>query len=145
MGFRSNAYATVFSVAKGNGNFHEVNLATSKKGKDGNYATDFRGFARFIGNASTKIAQYSGENSKENGNHPVTRIKLGEVEVTNNYNAETKTTYVNYLVYSFEFADEAGNNGNKSGKSNRSGENSAPKSANDYANSFPEDEESLFT
>lgn len=140
MGFKNGGYATVFSVAKGNGgngNFYDVNLATSKKGSDGNYATDFRGFARFIGNAAKAIAKYDGQNSRANGNHPVTRIKLGEVEVTNSYNKENDRTYTNHLVYTFEFADSKSNNASKP---------TTTMTANDYANNVPTgDEDSLFT
>ena len=84
MGFRSGSYASVFSVKKGNGKYYDVNITTSKKDKStGNYNTDFRGFARFIGNAADVIAKYNGKNGA-----PICRIKLGDVEVTNSYNKE---------------------------------------------------------
>ena len=33
MGFRSGAYASVFSVERGRGNYYDVNIATSRKDK----------------------------------------------------------------------------------------------------------------
>lgn len=133
MGFRSGAYAAVFSVKKGNGKYYDVNLTTSKKDKSsGNYNTDFRGFARFIGNAADTIAKYSGKNGS-----PVCRIKLGDVEVTNSYNKEKDITYTNYAVFSCEIAD--GNNGATTHNQ---------KDIAKYVNSMPsmpEDEEGLFT
>lgn len=139
MGFRNGSYASLFSVAKGSGNFYDVNLATSKKDRrTGEYATDFRGFVRFVGKAATDIAKLDGRDSKNEGNHPIGRIKLGEVEVTNSYNKEKKVGYTNFVVYTFEETDGSG-----SGNTNS---NSKKTTANDYANNVPTgDDESLFT
>lgn len=141
MGFRNGAYASVFSVKKGDGNYYEVNLVTSKKNKNsGNYERDFGGFARFIGNAASGIAKFDGKNAKDNGNRPITRIKLGDVETTNSYSKKDGVgkTYTNYVVYSFEYVD--GNNGGSTANNQ--------KSMADYVNSTPsisEDESGLFT
>lgn len=139
MGFKNGGYASVFSVNKGHGNFYDVNLATSRKRRDtGEYETDFRGFVRFVGSAATAIANLNGMNSKSNGNLPIARIKLGDVDVTNSYNADTKKSYTNFVVFSFEYPDSNGNNGGGGG--------TAPKTANDYANNVPTgDDEELFT
>ena len=93
MGFRTGAYAKVWKT-EDKGNYSVVELSTSKKNKQtGKYETDFNGkFVRFIGQAHTDIKKY-GDGIK---------IKLGDVEVTNNYNKETKMSYTNFLVFSFE-------------------------------------------
>ena len=93
MGFRTGAYAKVWKT-EDKGNYSVVELSTSKKNKQtGKYETDFNGkFVRFIGQAHTDIKKY-GDGIK---------IKLGDVEVTNSYNKETKISYTNFLVFSFE-------------------------------------------
>ncbi len=139
MGFKNGGYASVFSVSKGQGNFYDVNIATSRKRRDTNeYETDFRGFVRFVGNAATAIANLDGMNAKNNGNLPIARIKLGDVDVTNSYNRETKKSYTNFVVFSFEYPDAKANGNQNNG--------TAPKTANDYANNVPTgDDEELFT
>ena len=93
MGFRTGTYAKVWKT-EDKGNYSVVELSTSKKNKQtGKYETDFNGkFVRFIGPAHTDIKKY-GDGIK---------IKLGDVEVTNSYNKETKISYTNFLVFSFE-------------------------------------------
>jgi hypothetical protein len=102
MGFRTGAYAKVWKT-EDKGNYSVVELSTSKKNKQtGKYETDFNGkFVRFIGQAHTDIKKY-GDGIK---------IKLGDVEVTNSYNKETKIGYTNFLVFSFE-AEESNTNTN---------------------------------
>lgn len=102
MGFRTGAYAKVWKT-EDKGNYSVVELSTSKKNKQtGKYETDFNGkFVRFIGQAHTDIKKY-GDGIK---------IKLGDVEVTNSYNKETKISYTNFLVFSFE-AEESNTNTN---------------------------------
>lgn len=99
MGFRTGAYAKVWAV-ENKGNYSVVELSTSKKNKTTNeYETDFSGkFVRFIGTAHNQVQ----------GMTKGTSIKLGNVEVTNSYNKETKTAYTNFLVFSFEATN--GNN-----------------------------------
>lgn len=96
MGFRTGAYAKVWAV-ENKGNYSVVELSTSKKNKTTNeYETDFSGkFVRFIGTAHNQVQ----------GVTRGTSIKLGNVEVTNSYNKETKTAYTNFLVFSFEIPD----------------------------------------
>lgn len=93
MGFKSGSYATIWGVDN-KGKYSVVELSTSKKNKDTNqYETDFSSkFVRFIGTANT-VAQGLGRGDK---------IKLGDVEVTNSYNKETKTSFTNFLVFSCE-------------------------------------------
>ena len=101
MGFRTGTYAKVWKT-EDKGNYSVVELSTSKKNKQtGKYETDFNGkFVRFIGQAHTDIKKY-GDGIK---------IKLGDVEVTNNYNKETKISYTNFLVFSFEAEESSASN-----------------------------------
>lgn len=137
MGFRSGAYATVFSVKKGNGNYYDVNLSTSHKDRQsGNYVRDFNGFVRFVGEAAKAIAKFDGRNSKDNGNKPVTRVKLGDVDARNTYDATKKVTYYNFTVFTFEDANDNGGSNNKK---------SSNKTANDFVNNVPSGDDDLFT
>lgn len=98
MGFKTNGYATVWELRKGNGNYTDVRISTSRKDKQsGEYVTDFSGWARFIG-----AAHQMASSLKEKD-----RIKLGDCEVTNSYDKEKKVTYTNFAVFSFEMANGA--------------------------------------
>lgn len=96
MGFRKDAYATIWEVKKGNGNYSDVRLSTSRKNKQTDeYVTDFSGFVRFVGTAH----QNAGSLKEKD------RIKIGDCGVTNSYDKEKKVTYTNYAVFSFEMAN----------------------------------------
>ena len=98
MGFRTGAYAKVWSVEQGRGRFQKVRLSVSRKNKDtGEYDQEFSGFCMFIGNANAKA-----ERLKEGD-----RIRLGDVDVSNKYDREAKREYVDFKVFDFEFADSA--------------------------------------
>ena len=97
MGFRTGAYATIWEVKEGKGNYSDVRLSISKKDKEGTYQTDFSGFVRFIADAHKKA-----EGLKEKD-----RIKLGDCDVTNRYNKEKNVTYTNYALFTFDYADDA--------------------------------------
>lgn len=93
MGFRKDAWASVWSVEEGRGNTIKVRLSTSRKIKDSeDYEQDFSGFCTFIGNARAKAEKLK----------PKDRIKLGDVEVTTWYNKEKGVEYVTYKVFDFE-------------------------------------------
>jgi len=94
MGFRPKAYATVWGIESGKGNFTKVRLSISRKNKDGEYEQDFAGFCTFIGTAHAKANKL-----KERD-----RIQLGDIDVSNTYDAEKKKEYVNYKVFDFEYA-----------------------------------------
>ena len=96
MGFRTGSYAKVWRF-EDKGNYSVVELSTSKKNKQTDqYETDFQSkFVRFIGQAHSDII------NQPDG----VKIKLGDVEVTNSYNKETKQGYTNFLVFSFEVAE----------------------------------------
>ena len=96
MGFRKGAWATVFDVRDGKGNFKSVRIAISRKNKDGEYENDFSGYVTFFGTAAAKA-----DRLKERD-----RIQLGDVDVGNFYDKEKNTTYTNYKVFDFDFADE---------------------------------------
>lgn len=107
MGFRTGAYATIWQVKQGTGNYIDVRLSTSKKNKQTDqYETDFNGYVRFIG-----TAKQNAEKLKEKD-----RIRIGECETTNHYDKEKNVTYTNYAIFTFEQVDSiSGNNGNGTG------------------------------
>ena len=96
MGFRTGIYAKVWRF-ENKGNYSVVEISTSKKNKQTDqYETDFASkFVRFIGQAHADIQ------ALQEG----VKIKLGDIEVTNSYNKETKQGYTNFLVFSFELAE----------------------------------------
>lgn len=96
MGFRPNAWATVWSVEPSpRGTFTKVRLSTSKKNQSGAYEQDFSGFCLFVGQAHTDAAIL-----KERD-----RIKIGDCEVTTSYNKEQNREFINYKVYNFSTSD----------------------------------------
>lgn len=96
MGFRKDAYCTVWEVKQGSGNFSDARISTSKKNKQtGEYETDFSGFVRFIGSAHQKSSSLKEKD----------RIKLGDCEVTNRYDKEKKVTYTSFAIFDFEMAN----------------------------------------
>lgn len=95
MGFRTGAYATIWSV-EDQGNFTKVQLSTSRKNKETDkYETDFSGFVRFIATAHTLAS----------GLNKMDRIKIGDCDVTTSYNKDTKVNYTNYALFSFDAID----------------------------------------
>lgn len=99
MGFRTGAYATVWEIKQGNGNYTDVRISTSKKDRGTDkYVTDFSGYVRLVGEA-----HQSASNLQEKD-----RIKIGDCEVTNNYNKEKNTTYVNYAIFGYEDVSSIG-------------------------------------
>ena len=96
MGFRTGAYATIWQVKQGKGNYTDVRLSISKKNRQTNeYEQDFSGFVRFIGTAHQRA-----NSLKERD-----RIRIGDCEVTNSYDKEKNVTYTNFAVFSFEDAN----------------------------------------
>lgn len=97
MGFRKDAFATVWKVDPKLPNVTTVNISTSRKNKQtGEYETDFSGFVSFCGSATAAKAAKLKERD---------RIKLGDVDVTTFYKKETKQTFTNYACFSFEFEE----------------------------------------
>lgn len=101
MGFRKDAWASVWSVEEGRGNTMKVRISTSRKKKDTDeYEQDFSGFCTFIGNAKAKAEKLK----------PKDRIKLGDVDVTTWYNKEKGVEYITYKVFDFETSNDAASN-----------------------------------
>ena len=99
MGFRKDAWASVWSVEEGRGNTMKVRISTSRKKKDSDeYEQDFSGFCTFIGTAKAKAEKLK----------PKDRIKLGDVDVTTWYNKEKGVEYVTYKVFDFETSNGSG-------------------------------------
>jgi hypothetical protein len=115
MGFRSGAYARVWKVEKGNGNFYVADMSTSKKVKDRNgnvvqengkdkYETDWSNkFVRLVGTAAKQAESLS------NG----TSVKIDSCEVTNKYDKKKNTTYTNYVIFAFTEDGQAPTTNNK--------------------------------
>ena len=102
MGFRNNAYATVWSVEPGKTDkVSRARISINRKNKEtGEYQQDFSGFCTLIGSANTK-----GKNLMERD-----RIKIISCDVSNSYNKETGVTYTDFKIFDFEMAD-GGNTG----------------------------------
>lgn len=97
MGFRTGAFATVWST-ESKGNVVKVRISTSKKNKQsGEYETDFSSFVNFVGEAGKKASLLKEKD----------KIKIGDCDVTNSYDKEKKVTYTNYAIFSYEMADAA--------------------------------------
>lgn len=100
MGFANGRYATAWTDRNTNKvlnifeKYAEVQLTTSKKKQDGTYDTDFSGRCRFVGKSFEKIRRIDLREKD--------RLKLLEVETTNRYDKEKKTTYNSYIVWDFE-------------------------------------------
>ena len=99
MGFRTGAFAKVWEVKPFSDTSVKLRLSVSRKNKQtGEYEQDFSGFVNAVGTAAAKKAA-----SLKEGD----RIKIGDVDVTTKYDAEKKTTYTNFKMFSFELDDGA--------------------------------------
>lgn len=103
MGFRIGAYAKVWEIRQGSGNYIDAKISTSHKDKNtGEYVTDFNAWVRFVGGACRK-----GQEITDGA-----RIKIGECEVKNKYDKEKGVTYTNYAMFDFETVDGGVKNSN---------------------------------
>lgn len=99
MGFRQGSYCTVWTVESKTDSITKARISISKKNKNtGEYVTDFNGFVSFIGSITAQKALKLKEGS---------RIKLGDVEVTNKYDKEKQITYTNFNVFSFDELEDS--------------------------------------
>ena len=122
MGFRKDAYATVWEVSRVSDSMTKGRISVSRKDRQtGQYETDFSGFVSFIGTAAA---------SKALDLHERDRIKLGDVDVSTRYDKENGKEYINYKVFSFE----------KDDGSNSSAQQSAPA---EPSNNEPEPDQTL--
>lgn len=100
MGFRKDAYCTVWSVDPVSDVQTKARISISRKDKQtGAYTEDFSGFVSFFGTAAAKKAATLKERD---------RIKLGDVDVRSKYDKAKNVTYYNFNVYSFEAQNGAG-------------------------------------
>ena len=107
MGFRTGSYATIWSVESASDTRTKARISISRKNKQtGEYDTDFSGFVDFIGTAAARKALTLKEKD---------RIRLVDVDVTNNYNKEKNITYTNFKIFSFETQAEINSGGGNSG------------------------------
>lgn len=113
MGFRKNAYATIFGVDPVSDTNTRCRISISRKDKEtGNYVDEFSGFVSFFGTANAKRAASLKEKD---------RIRLGDVDVRSKYDRENKTSRYYFNAYSFETQDEINNDSPKSNDSGDSG------------------------
>lgn len=100
MGFRKDAYATVWEISPVSQSMTKVRLSTSRKDKQtGTWETDFSGFVAFVGAKAAELAAHLNQKDK---------IKLGDVDVTTKYDKEKKVTYTNFACFNFEMANGSG-------------------------------------
>lgn len=108
MGFRNGAYAKVWKVKPGKGNYYEAEMSTSRKKQDGTYETDWSyKFVRLVGTAAEQAQSIKDGDS----------VQIGSCDVTNKYDKERNTTYTNYVI--FNFMDNNQNNNHDNSKSSK--------------------------
>lgn len=103
MGFRTGAWAKIWSVEPKRDTVTSCRASVAKKNKDtGLYEQEWGGFISFLGTAAAaKAAKLKPEDS----------IKLGDIDVLNTYDKEGKIMYVNYNCYSFKTNNEVDGDG----------------------------------
>lgn len=104
MGFRSGAFAKIWSIEKGNGNYYVADMSTSKKAKDRDgkeiqengktkYETDWSNkFVRLVGTAAKQAE------SLKNGDS----VKVKSCDVTSKWSKEQNKEFVNYVIFAFD-------------------------------------------
>lgn len=94
MGLKKDCYATIWEKkAFPSGKCMNVRITVSKKNKETDqYEDEFSGWCRFVGKANEKVQNLPDRS----------RIKVGDIDVTNRYDKETKTMYYNVTVWDFE-------------------------------------------
>ena len=101
MGFRKDAYATVWETTEVSPRVTKARISTNgrKNRETGEYEQDFGGYVVFVGNDTAPKAA-----KLRRGD----RIKLGDVDVTNKYDREKNVNYTNLTVYEFELLEKKG-------------------------------------
>lgn len=127
MGFRTNAFARVWSV-ENKGNYSVAKISISKKNKETEkYDVEFQdGFVRLIGNAHEF---FQGVDIPEKG-YPV---KITSCDVTNKYDNAKEKLYYNFAIFGLEDANNSSGNATaqKSQPAKESGKKTPP--AQDYS------------
>lgn len=104
MGFKNNAYATVWGV-EDKGKFATVRLSTSRRNAETKeYETDFSGYCMFVGEKAHNFALSLREKD---------RIRLISCDVTSTFSKESNKSFINYKVFEAELADPAPTNKKK--------------------------------
>lgn len=99
MGFRNGAYARVWGVKTVSDTITDVKLSISRKNKKTDeYIQDFSGFVDFLGSANAQKAL-----NLRRGD----TIKLGDTDVSTSYKKETKQSFTQFKVFSFENVDNS--------------------------------------
>lgn len=97
MGFHTGSYCKVWDIEPKSDTCTKVRLSISRKNKQsGEYEQEFSGFVLFIGSANAKKAACLNTGDS---------IKLGDVDVTTTYDAQTKKGYTNFKCFGFETDD----------------------------------------
>ena len=100
MGFRTGSYAKVWEVKTDSDTRTTLRISVSRKNKQTDqYEQDFSGFVQFVGTANAAQAARLTSGAT---------IKIGDCDVTTRYVAETKVTYTNFTVFSFEEVNQYG-------------------------------------
>lgn len=98
MGFRSGAYAKVWSVEKVSDTNTKLRVSISRKNKKTDlYEQEFSGFVSVVGEKAASDA-----NRLKEGD----RIKLGDVDVKTKYDGVRKQVFYNFFVFNFEPAGD---------------------------------------
>lgn len=101
MGFRKDAYATVWSVESISDVNTKLRISISRKDKQtGEYVDEFSEFVNVYGTLSAKHAAALTKGD---------RIRLGDVDVKSKYVKEKNTTYYNFNIFSFDILDRTNN------------------------------------
>lgn len=108
MGFRDNAYATVWDVQPMSEAMTKARISTSRKNqKTDEYEQDFSGFVTFMGtDMATKALRLQ----------PRDRIRLVRTDVTTKYIKEKNQTYTNFCIFEFQTSEEAERDRNRNGE-----------------------------
>ena len=132
MGFRDNAYATVWEVQPLSDTMTKARISTSRKNsKTNEYEQDFGGFITFIG---TEAA------SKALRLQPKDRIRLVRTDVTSRYVKEKQQTYTNFSVYEFLTSEESDKERNNPSSHTTSGaQKTKPSASPDEPDAFDSD------
>ncbi len=95
LNIKNSKYVTVFQ-AENKGKYVEANLSTGKKDQDGNWKNMSWLGARFVGKCKEQAEKLKDKDKIE--------IISGLIE--NNYVKETGKTYINVVIFEFEFMEK---------------------------------------
>lgn len=116
MGFRSNAFATVWETKTQSDRWTRLRISISRKNPQTNeYETDFSGWVDCYG--SSVAAKAAKLKEKD-------RIKILSCDISNKYDKEKNTTYWNPKIFDFEMAGSSSTgSGQRSSHAASEGEN----------------------